>query len=73
MRFDYKNFHVDCRARHDEDGHYYARARITPALSEDAARADHHDSGDLNAFSNEGDAIECARAWAKEWCDQVWR
>jgi hypothetical protein len=28
--------------------------------SEGALRADHHDSGDLDAFSNEADAIECA-------------
>jgi hypothetical protein len=28
MRFD-KAFHIDCRARHDEDDRYFPRARIT--------------------------------------------
>ncbi|CAG4918070.1 hypothetical protein [Paraburkholderia gardini] len=71
MQFDYKTFHIDCRARHDEDGHYVARARITvPAVG--AGRVTAHDSGDIDSFVSEADAISCAKAWAIEWCDENW-
>jgi hypothetical protein len=70
MRFN-KAFHIDCRARCDEDHQYYARARITSAMVEATLRATHHDSGDLDAFSNEVGAIEFARSWAIDWCDRV--
>jgi hypothetical protein len=28
-----------------------------------------HDSGDIDAFSSEADAISCAKSYAMEWCD----
>ncbi|CDY77409.1 hypothetical protein BGLT_06322 [Caballeronia glathei] len=71
MRFDYKTFHIDCRARHDEDGRYYARATITEAPPAGRAHGETHDSGELDAFPNESDALHCARAWALEWCDEI--
>ncbi|MFM0737367.1 hypothetical protein PQQ51_09010 [Paraburkholderia xenovorans] len=68
MQFDYRHFHIDCRARHADEGVYYARARITrvPQASE---RFQSHESGDIDSFSNEADAISCARSWAMAWCD----
>ncbi|MDR5836738.1 hypothetical protein [Caballeronia sp. LZ034LL] len=71
MRFDYKTFHIDCTARHDEDGGFYAHARITRADGEPAAQLEIFDSGDLDTFANESDALHCARAWAIEWCDEA--
>ncbi|GGD81003.1 MULTISPECIES: hypothetical protein [Caballeronia] len=71
MRFDYKNFHIDCTARHDEDGSFYAHARITSAPNEYTPNLEVHDSGDLDSFANEWDALHCARAWAIEWCDEA--
>ncbi|WP_027800876.1 hypothetical protein [Paraburkholderia dilworthii] len=70
MQFDYKHFHIDCRARHADEGVYYARARITriPRKNE---RFQSHDSGDIDAFTNEADAISCARSWALQWCDEA--
>jgi len=68
MQFDYRHFHIDCRARHAEDGYYYARARITH-VPQDNGHYRSHDSGDIDAFSNEADAISCAKSWAMEWCD----
>lgn len=70
MQFDYRHFHIDCRARHADDGLFYARAKITlpPRKS---AHAQAHDSGDIDAFASEGDAIACAMSWAVEWCDAV--
>ncbi|MDR6445394.1 hypothetical protein ACTJLC_09340 [Paraburkholderia sp. 22099] len=68
MQFDYRHFHIDCRARHAEDGYYYARARITH-VPQDNGHCRSHDSGDIDAFSNEADAITCAKSWAMEWCD----
>ncbi|CAH2901396.1 MULTISPECIES: hypothetical protein [Paraburkholderia] len=70
MQFDYKHFHIDCRARHADEGVYYARAKITriPRKNEHFRS---HDSGDIDAFSNEADAIACARSWAIEWCDEA--
>lgn len=71
MRFDYKGFHIDCRSRHDQDGLYYAQARMIRMPAADAAHAEKHESGDIDAFDNDGDAIACpARAWALDWCDQ---
>jgi hypothetical protein len=68
MQFDYKHFHIDCRAQHADDGCYYARARITrPARGKQAFQL--HDSGDIDCFQSEADAIGCARSWAIEWCD----
>jgi hypothetical protein len=70
MRFDYRTFHIDCTARHDEDGSFYAHARITRA--DDAApHVEAFESGDLDGFASEWDAVHCARAWAIEWCDEV--
>ena len=68
MQFDYRHFHIDCRARHAQDGLYYARAKITrvPRKNE---HVQSHDSGDIDAFANEADAISCAKSWAIEWCD----
>lgn len=68
MQFDYRHFHIDCRARHDDDGLYYARAKITrvPRKNE---HVQSHDSGDIDAFSDQADAISCAKSWAIEWCD----
>ncbi|KIG10693.1 hypothetical protein [Caballeronia concitans] len=71
MRFDYKHFHIDCTARHDEDGRFYAHARITSAPNEYTPHVEVHDSGDLDSFANEWDALNCARSWAIEWCDEA--
>jgi hypothetical protein len=70
MRFDYKGFHIDCRSRHDQDGLYYAQARMIRMPAADDAHPEKHESGDIDAFDNEGDAIACARAWALDWCDE---
>jgi hypothetical protein len=72
MQFDYAHFHIDCRARHAGEGVYYARAKITQVPVKDE-RFQTHDSGDIESFSNEGDAIACARSWAIEWCDAAER
>jgi hypothetical protein len=68
MQFDYRHFHIDCRARHADDGLYYARAKIirVPRKKEHVQA---HDSGDIDAFPSQADAISCARSWAMEWCD----
>ncbi|SAK46758.1 hypothetical protein AWB75_00975 [Caballeronia catudaia] len=71
MRFDYKAFHIDCTARHDEDGGYYAHARITRSPDDHAAHMEVFESGDLDVFTSEWDAVHCARAWAIEWCDEA--
>ncbi|MCG7401131.1 MULTISPECIES: hypothetical protein [Caballeronia] len=71
MRFDYKTFHIDCTAHHDEDGSYYAHARITRPADERTAHAEVFESGELDAFASESDAVHCARAWAVEWCDEA--
>ncbi|MEA3088630.1 MAG: hypothetical protein QOC89_6327, partial [Paraburkholderia sp.] len=52
MQFDYKHFHIDCRARHAEDGAYHARARIS-RVPQKHEHVQSHDSGDIDAFSNE--------------------
>ncbi|MDR6422126.1 hypothetical protein J2801_004417 [Paraburkholderia phenoliruptrix] len=70
MQFDYRHFHIDCRARHADEGVYYARARIT-RIPQKNEHFQSHDSGDIDAFSNEADAISCARLWAIEWCDEA--
>ncbi|CAH2798542.1 MAG: FIG00453617: hypothetical protein [uncultured Paraburkholderia sp.] len=70
MQFDYRHFHIDCRARHADEGVYYARARIT-RMPQKNEHFQSHDSGDIDAFSNEADAISCARLWAIEWCDEA--
>lgn len=77
MRFDYKTFHIDCTARHDRDGSYYAHARITRVPGEretqetQEAQLQNFESGDLDAFASESDAVHCARSWAIEWCDEA--
>ncbi|MDE1180369.1 hypothetical protein [Paraburkholderia sp.] len=68
MQFDYKTYHIDCRAHHDEDGRYCAQARITVVPSGEA-HFRCHDSGEIDSFVSESDAIACARSWAIEWCD----
>jgi hypothetical protein len=71
MHFDYKGFHIDCRARHDVDGHYVAQAKLTrPAAAN--APAEVHQSGDIDSFVDESDAMTCARTWAIEWIDENW-
>ncbi|SIT34978.1 conserved hypothetical protein [Paraburkholderia ribeironis] len=70
MQFDYRHFHIDCRARQAQDGVYYARAKITCVPHNDE-RFQLHDSGDIDSFANEADAVSCARSWAIEWCDVV--
>jgi hypothetical protein len=70
MRFDYQAFHIDCRARHDEDGLFYARARITRAPADSRTHGETFESGDLDGFTHEADAVACARSWAIEWCDE---
>ncbi|CAH2899574.1 MAG: FIG00453617: hypothetical protein [uncultured Paraburkholderia sp.] len=70
MQFDYRHFHIDCRARHADEGVYCARARIT-RMPQKNEHFQSHDSGDIDAFSNEADAISCARLWAIEWCDEA--
>lgn len=72
MQFDYKVFHIDCRARRADDGHYVARARITRSSGSDEDRVEAHDSGDIDSFVDEADAISCAKIWAIEWCDENW-
>ncbi|MEM5383612.1 hypothetical protein VSR68_08415 [Paraburkholderia phymatum] len=71
MHFDYKGFHIDCRARHDEDGHYVAQAKLTRAATANAP-AEVHQSGDIDSFVDESDAVTCARTWAIEWVDENW-
>jgi hypothetical protein len=71
MRFDYRIFHIDCTARHDEDGAYYAHARISHVPDERTPKLEVFDSGDLDGFPNEWDALHCARSWAIAWCDEV--
>ena len=71
MRFDYKAWHIDCRARHDEDGCFYAHATITRSPATGRAHGETHHSGELDAFENESDALHCARIWAIEWCDET--
>jgi hypothetical protein len=68
MRFDYESYHIDCRSRHGQDGLYYAQARITRTPVEGGVHGEKHESGDIDAFDNDGDAIACARAWALDWC-----
>ena len=68
MQFDYRHFHIDCRARHADEGVYYARAKIT-RVPQKHEHFQSHDSGDIDSFSNEADAISCAKSWALEWCD----
>lgn len=70
MQFDYRHFHIDCRARHADEGVYYARARVT-RIPQKNEHFRSHDSGDIDAFPNEADAIACARSWAIEWCDEA--
>ena len=70
MRFDYKGFHIDCRSRHDQDGLYYAQARVIRIPTTADAHPEKHESGDIDAFNNDGDAIACARAWALDWCHE---
>jgi hypothetical protein len=70
MRFDYKGFHIDCRSRHDQDGRYYAQARVIRIPTTADAHPEKHESGDIDAFDNDGDAIACARAWALDWCHE---
>ncbi|CAE6838151.1 hypothetical protein R75465_06587 [Paraburkholderia aspalathi] len=72
MQFEYKAFHIDCRAHRASDGHYVARARITRGPRNDEDRVETHDSGDIDSFVDEADAISCAKAWATEWCDENW-
>ena len=71
MRFDYKGFHIDCRSRHDHDGLYYAQARLIRMPTTGEGHPEKHESGDIDAFDNDGDAIACARAWAwaLDWCE----
>jgi hypothetical protein len=71
MRFDYRTFHIDCTARHDDDGSYYAHARISRAPDEAARHVEVFESGDLDGFASEWDAVHCARSWAIEWCDEA--
>jgi hypothetical protein len=71
MRVDYKAYHIHCRARHDEDGQFYAHATITRGPDERSAHGETHHSGELDAFADESDALHCARAWAIEWCDEA--
>ena len=60
MHFDYKGFHIDCRARHDDDGHYVAQAKLTRAATSNTP-AEVHQSGDIDSFVDESDAMTCAR------------
>ena len=71
MRFDYKTFHIDCTAHHDQDGSYYAHAKITRLPDEHTAHVEVFESGELDSFTSESDAVHCARAWAIEWCDEA--
>ena len=70
MRFDYEGFHVDCRSRHDQDGLFYTQAHITKAPAKGRGHPERHESGDIDAFDNDSDAIACARAWAIDWCSE---
>ncbi|WP_118182973.1 hypothetical protein [Paraburkholderia phosphatilytica] len=69
MQFVYKRFHIDCHPRHGDDGAWYARARITHAASRGTSLPATCDSGEIDAFASQSDAIECAHAWAVGWCD----
>jgi hypothetical protein len=52
MQFDYKAFHIDCRARHVKHGHYFARARVTRVRTGDDD-GETHDPGDVDSFVDE--------------------
>jgi hypothetical protein len=69
MQFVYKRFHIDCRPSHDGAGTWYARARITHAVNRGAVLPTLYDSGEIDAFASQSDAIDCAHAWAVVWCD----
>jgi hypothetical protein len=70
MQFEYNVFHIDCRTRRASDGHYFARVRITRGPGSEEDRVETHDSGDIDSFVDEADAISCAKAWAVKWCDE---
>jgi hypothetical protein len=71
LRFDYRTFHIDCTARHDEDGLFQAHARITCPPDDRSLHVQVFDSGELDSFATESDALQCARSWAIEWCDEM--
>jgi len=73
MQFEYKAFHIDYRTRPASDGHHVARARITRGARSDEDRVQTHDSGDIDSFVDEADAISCAKAWVIEWCNENWK
>lgn len=66
MQFEYNAFHLDSRTRRASDGRYVVRARITRGPGSEEDRVETHDSGDIDSFVDEADAISCAI----EWCDK---
>ncbi|MGF6792844.1 uncharacterized protein YceH (UPF0502 family) [Paraburkholderia sp. 35.1] len=72
MQYEYGTFHIDCRAHRANDGRYVARARISRRPGDAEDRVETHDSGDIDSFADEADAISCAKAWAIKWCDENW-
>jgi hypothetical protein len=69
MRFRYKQFEIDASSL-AEGGHYYARAKIfrQPRLGSDAVEVKW--SGDIGDYRSDADAVEAARQWAIQWCDE---
>lgn len=68
MLFDFEGFHIDCRSHLGNDGLFYAQARITRIAADGKGIVEKHESGDIDGFDNDGDAMACARAWALDWC-----
>jgi hypothetical protein len=66
MKFDYKAFHIDILVRHDGDQHI-GRFHIYRGPSADHAAGYTHESGDLQRFDAEADAIVHAQQHAIAW------
>ncbi len=69
MRLRYKQFEIDasCLA---EGGRYFARAKVfrPTGAGEDAVEVKW--SGDIGEYRSEEAAVEAARQWAIQWCDE---
>jgi hypothetical protein len=64
MQYAYETFHIDCRARRANDGRYRARDGISRGPGDEEDRVETHDSGDIDSFADDADAISRAKAWA---------
>ncbi|MFB9123245.1 hypothetical protein ACFFYR_08325 [Paraburkholderia dipogonis] len=55
--------------RHDDDGLYYARAKIHSRAAQKTSTFQSHDSGDIDALVRLGRCDFMREVWAMEWCD----